>query len=295
MYIYVKELVNDNELKFQKNIPKILKKIIIKLIKVFNIIVIQNIKNDEYIYIVPRISNLKRLRKILNKSKAKKIILSKELKKYSKELGIEENNKIPQYLIYNILKYIENIINTQIELQSIYFLTNVYNSENIQTISNLAENIKSVNVITNKLKEYNRLEKKLYDTGNLIAITNNKRKSLRKSNFIINLDLTNEELGSYNINRNGVIINCANEKITKLSCFEGIIINSIQIKGEENEFGNSFDYIDILTNHILKNNIHDKSINTVKSIEITNLIGNNGIINKKELLNMKKILTNEQK
>lgn len=295
MYIYVKELVNDDELKFQKNIPKIFKKIIIKLIKVFNIIVIQNIKNDEYLYIVPRISNLKRLRKILNKSKAKKIILSKELKKYSKELGIEENNKIPQYLIYNILKYIENIINTQIELQSIYFLTNVYNSENIQTISNLAENIKSVNVITNKLKEYNRLEKKLYYTGNLIAITNNKRKSLRKANFIINLDLTNEELGSYNINRNGVIINCANEKITKLSCFEGIIINSIQIKGEENEFGNSFDYIDILTNHILKNNIHDKSINTVKSIEITNLIGNNGIINKKELLNMKKILTNEQK
>lgn len=295
MYIYVKELVNDDELKFQKNIPKILKKIIIKLIKVFNIIVIQNIKNDEYLYIVPRISNLKRLRKILNKSKAKKIILSKELKKYSKELGIEENNKIPQYLIYNILKYIENIINTQIELQSIYFLTNVYNSENIQTILNLAENIKSVNVITNKLKEYNRLEKKLYYTGNLIAITNNKRKSLRKANFIINLDLTNEELGSYNINRNGVIINCANEKITKLSCFEGIIINSIQIKGEENEFGNSFDYIDILTNHILKNNIHDKSINTVKSIEITNLIGNNGIINKKELLNMKKILTNEQK
>lgn len=290
MYIYVKELVNDDELKFQKNIPKIFKKIIIKLIKVFNIIVIQNIKNDEYLYIVPRISNLKRLRKILNKSKAKKIILSKELKKYSKELGIEENNKIPQYLIYNILKYIENIINTQIELQSIYFLTNVYNSENIQTISNLAENIKSVNVITNKLKEYNRLEKKLYYTGNLIAITNNKRKSLMKANFIINLDLTNEELGSYNINRNGVIINCANEKITKLSCFEGIIINNIQIKGEDNEFGNSFDYIDIL-----KCNIHDKSINTVKSIEITNLIGNNGIINKKELLNMKKILTNEQK
>lgn len=295
MYIYVKELVNDNELKFQKNIPKILKKIIIKLIKVFNIIVIQNIKNDEYIYRVPRISNLKRLRKILNKSKAKKIILSKELKKYSKELGIEENNKIPKYLIYNILKYIENIINTQIELQSIYFLTNVYNSENIQTISNLAENIKSVNVITNKLKEYNRLEKKLYDTGNLIAITNNKRKSLRKANFIINLDLTNEELGSYNINRNSIIINCANEKITKLSCFEGIIINNIQIKGEDNEFGNSFDYIDILTNHILKGNIYDKSINMVKNIQITNLIGNNGIINKKEILNMKKILTNEQK
>lgn len=295
MYIYVKELVNDNELKFQKNIPKILKKIIIKLIKVFNIIVIQNIKNDEYIYRVPRISNLKRLRKILNKSKAKKIILSKELKKYSKELGIEENNKIPKYLIYNILKYIENIIDTQIELQSIYFLTNVYNSENIQTISNLAENIKSVNVITNKLKEYNRLEKKLYDTGNLIAITNNKRKSLRKANFIINLDLTNEELGSYNINRNSIIINCANEKITKLSCFEGIIINNIQIKGEDNEFGNSFDYIDILTNHILKGNIYDKSINMVKNIQITNLIGNNGIINKKEILNMKKILTNEQK
>lgn len=286
MHIYVKELSNDSELKFQKNIPNFLKKIIIKLIKLFNIIVIQNIGNDEYLYIIPKISNLKRIKKVLNKSKAKKVILSKKLKEHSKELGIEKNDKIPQYFIYNILKYIQNITNIPIELQSIYILTNTYNSENIQTIANLAENIKSVNVVTNKLKEYSRLEEKLYDNGNLIAITNNKRKSLKKANFIINLDLTNEELSSYNINRNGVIINCTNEKITKLTCFEGIIINNIQMNCEDNEFGNSFDYIDVLTNHILKYKTYEEGTNIIKNIQITNLIGNNGIIDKSEIIKL---------
>ena len=292
MHIYVKELSNDNELKFQKNIPKFLKCIIIKLIKIFNIIVIQNIKNDEYLYIVPRISNLKKIKKVLKKSKAKKVILSKKLKKYSKELGIEENNKISKYFIYNILKFIQNITNIEIELQSIYFVTNVYNTENIQTITNLAQNIKSVNVVTNKIKDYNRLEKKLYDSGNLIAVTNNKRKSLRKANFIINLDLTNEELNSYSINRNSIIINCANEKISKLACFNGIVINNIQIEDKDNEFENSFDYIDILVNHILKGKTYDEGINIIKNVRIINLVGNNGIIDKKEILNMEKILTN---
>lgn len=292
MHIYVKELSNDNELKFQKNILKFLKCIIIKLIKIFNIIVIQNIKNDEYLYIVPRISNLKKIKKVLKKSKAKKVILSKKLKKYSKELGIEENNKIPKYFIYNILKFIQNITNIEIELQSIYFVTNVYNTENIQTITNLAQNIKSVNVVTNKIKDYNRLEKKLYDSGNLIAVTNNKRKSLRKANFIINLDLTNEELNSYSINRNSIIINCANEKISKLACFNGIVINNIQIEDKDNEFENSFDYIDILVNHIIKGKTYDEGINIIKNVRIINLVGNNGIIDKKEILNMEKILTN---
>lgn len=292
MYIYVKELSNDNELKFQENIPKFIKHIIIKFIKIFNIIVIKKIKEDEYLYIIPRISNLRKIRKVLNKNKANKIILSKELKAYSKELGIEIENKIPKYFIYNILKYIQDIANTQIELQSIYFLTNVYNTENIQTIAVLSENIKSVNVITNKIKEYSKLEENLYDSGNLIAITNNKRKSLKKANFIINLDLNNEEINNYNINRNAVIINCANEKISKIPCFDGIIINNIKIKNEENELSDDFDYIDILVNHIVKNKTYYESMNIVKNIEIINLIGNNGIIDKKEILNIKKNLTN---
>ena len=52
MYIYLKELNNDNELQFQKNIPIFLKKIIIKIIKIFNITVIQNIENNNYLYII---------------------------------------------------------------------------------------------------------------------------------------------------------------------------------------------------------------------------------------------------
>ena len=197
MYIYLKELNNDNELQFQKNIPIFLKKIIIKIIKIFNITVIQNIENNNYLYIIPRISNVGNIKKIIKKSKAKKVILSKKLKKYSKELEIEEDNKIPQYFIYKILKYIQKITQVEIETQSIYFLTNVYNTQNIETITYLVENLKTVNIVTNKIKEYSKLEEKLYNNGNLIAVTNNKKKALRKANFIVNLDLNEEEISKY--------------------------------------------------------------------------------------------------
>lgn len=285
MYIYMKELSNDNELKFQKNTPQFLKKIITKIIKIFNIIVVQNIKENDYVYIIPKICNLKKIKKIIKKSKAKKVILSKKLKKYSKELEVKEDNKIQKYFIYKILKYIQKITKIQIETQSIYFLTNVYNSENIETIFYLVENLRTVNIVTNKIKEYSKLEEKLYNSGNLIALTNNKSKALKKANFIVNLDLNNEEIEKYNINRNAIIINCANEKITKLRCFEGIIINNIQIK-EDTAFGNEFDYIDILESYILKNKKYIECLNAVKDIELINLIGNNGIIDKREMVNI---------
>ncbi len=286
MYIYLKELNNDNELQFQKNIPIFLKKIIIKIIKVFNITVIQNIENNNYLYIIPRISNVGNIKKIIKKSKAKKVILSKKLKKYSKELEIEEDNKIPQYFIYKILKYIQKITQVEIETQSIYFLTNVYNTQNIETITYLVENLKTVNIVTNKIKEYSKLEEKLYNNGNLIAVTNNKKKALRKANFIVNLDLNEEEISKYNINRKSIIINCTNKKISKLKCFEGIIINNIQINNENNILNNYFDYIDILENYELKNKNYKECIKIAEKVKIINLIGNNGIIDTKEMKNV---------
>lgn len=290
MNIYIKELNNDTELKFQKEIPNFLKKAITKIIKIFNIVVVENIKDDDYLYIIPKISNLKKIRKIIKKSKARKVILSKKIKKYSKELGIEENNNLPKYFIYSILKYIQKITNIEIEIQSIYILTNVYNSENVEIIKYLVKNIKSVNVITNRIKEYSRLEEKLYDDGNLIAVTNNKKKSLKNANFIINLDLNNDELLKYNINRKSIIINCASEKISKLRYFEGIIINNVQIKPEYNNiFNDDFDYIDILENYELKYKKYNECIDIIKNINIVNLLGSNGIINIKEILNIIKI------
>lgn len=290
MSIYIKELNNDTELKFQKEIPNFLKKTITKIIKIFNIVVVENIKDDDYLYIIPKISNLKKIRKIIKKSKARKVILSKKIKKYSKELGIEENNNLPKYFIYSILKYIQKITNIEIEIQSIYILTNVYNSENVEIIKYLVKNIKSVNVITNRIKEYSRLEEKLYDDGNLIAVTNNKKKSLKNANFIINLDLNNDELLKYNINRKSIIINCASEKISKLRYFEGIIINNVQIKPEyDNMFNDDFDYIDILENYELKYKKYNECIDIIKNINIVNLLGSNGIINIKEILNIIKI------
>ena len=119
MYIYIKKLKNDEELAQNIDMPKFLKKIVIKLIKFFNIITVKKIDELHYLYIIPK-ENIKIIQKIINKNSKEKIILSKELKKYEKELNLSKKGSKIVFFVYDILKYITNNLNIKIELQNIY-------------------------------------------------------------------------------------------------------------------------------------------------------------------------------
>ena len=109
MYIYIKKLKNDEELAQNIDMPKFIKKIVIKLIKFFNIITVKKIDELHYLYIIPK-ENINIIQKIINKNSKEKIILSKELKKYEKELNLSKKGSKIVFFVYDILKYIANKI-----------------------------------------------------------------------------------------------------------------------------------------------------------------------------------------
>lgn len=296
MYIYIKKLKNDEELAQNIDMPKFLKKIVIKLIKFFNIITVKKIDELHYLYIIPK-ENIKIMQKIINRNSKERIILSKELKKYEKELNLSKKGSQMRFFIYDILKYITNKINIKIELQNLYILANQYNKENIEIIKYLSNKVKTINIVTNSIGKYSKLEEKLYnEEGILITITNNKNKGLKRANFIINLDFDNEAIKDYNMNMNSIIINCANNKIDVLRYFQGMIINDIEIKIEELEENKDlykeFDKTEIYNSFQNEKERYIETINKIKKdkVEIVSLVGMSGNIDVKELVNIRKNL-----
>lgn len=280
MYIYIKKLRKDKELTENIDIPLFLKKIIIKFIKIFNIITVKKIDETHYLYIIPK-ENIKKIQKIINKNIREKVILSKELKKYENEINLKSDKKI-KYFINEILEYIMKKSKKELQLQNLYILVNEYNEKNLNIIMNLIDKVKTVNIVTESVKKYNILEEKIYNNqGILITVSNNKNKALKRAELIINLDYNNEYIKAYKINRTATIINCNNEKI-QMPYFQGVIINNVEIDIEEKEeyqaIYEEFEKIDIYTSY--KNATKGEE----KQIKILNMIGNNGIINEKEFV-----------
>jgi hypothetical protein len=77
----------------------------------------------------------------------------------------------------------------------------------------------------------------MLENGIIITITNNKKKSLMKSQIIINVDFPKELIDRYRINEYATIINIKEKLKIKQKRFEGRIINDYEIKLKNNYFG----------------------------------------------------------
>ena len=168
-----------------------------------------------------------------------------------------------------------------------YILANNFQEKNINLIRNLAPKVRTVNIVTKEIEKYKIIEEMLQESGVPIVITNNKKKSLKKSKIIINLDFSQEELSEYIIFRNAVIINLTQEKLTKLKGFCGITIRDIDLNLNNEQ-------IEFIKQNYLENfrqiEIYESLpalIRTIDNPEVSKLYGNNGEISNKELENIK--------
>ena len=287
--IYIKEL--DNKLIKYENEPKLLKKIIYRIINVFNIIQVEEIENNRKIYLIPNINKInvyKRINKKLLKEETKtqkvQVVLSKEIEKYKDKFlnyKIIDGENIFTGSIENIIEKV--IGDNRLELQDIYVTTNYYIDNNINIIKNLSAKVKSINIVTKEIEKYKILEEIMQEKGIVVSVSNNKKKSLKKSKIIINLDFTEEKLNEYILNRNAIIVNIKKNRMTKLKNFEGIIIKEIDIELDKKEKSfkrenrlDNFKNVEIYES--LKNRTYRKD-----EINISRLYGNNGEILEKEL------------
>lgn len=313
--IYLKELNNyDEVLKKEYNrIPLFIKKIIFILKNMFNIVTKKNIEGYN-IWVLPirekyrddKIRNIIRKKlKIDNNT----YVISKELSnsnickimnEYSLEYITEEKAK--KVLIIPVLQYISKLQKKDINSLDISILINDNSEINLLLIEEISKIVKSIKIVSLNIYKFRKLEEKLYnDEGIAIQFSNSYKKSLEKSNIIINFNFNEIEINEYNIYNNAIIINCYKDNIKiKSRLFEGIVINSYDITLDK-ELMQKFKDINIYYNYkniILYATLLEKDKNIIISyknndeecVRIKNLIGNNGVINKKEFKNMLKKL-----
>lgn len=312
--IYLKELNSYDEIlkKEYKNFPMFFKKIIFLFKNLFNIVTKKNIEGNN-IWILPikekytddKIRNIIRKKlKIDNNT----YVISKELSngnickimnEYSLEYITEEKAK--KVLIIPVLQYISKLQKKDINSLDISILVNDNSEINLLLIEEISKIVKSIKIVSLNIYKFRKLEEKLYnDEGIAIQFSNSYKKSLEKSNIIINFDFNEIEINEYNIYNNAIIINCYKDNIKiKSRLFEGIVINSYDITIDK-ELMQKFKDINIYYNYkniiLYATLLKDRNIiisyqnNDEECVRIKNLIGNNGVINKKEFKNMLKKL-----
>ena len=175
--------------------------------------------------------------KVIGKiSNSKKIVLSKKMKKeekyinYLNEYGIEiaDGRWLFEILLTDIVNYI--VEKQKIERVNISVLINDLTDKEFENIKLLAQKYTTINIVTNHIEKFRKLEQQLQEKGIIATITNNKKKSLMKSQIIINIDFPKELINKYRINESATIVNVKSPiKITQKR-FNGVTVNDYEIE-----------------------------------------------------------------
>lgn len=121
---------------------------------------------------------------------------------------IKENENSKAIYCTFIIEILNNIIkikNEQAEEQSIYFLTN--NEVDAKLLKNFKKQYKMIYIVTENIEKLKKLEDRAEENLEMLAVLNNKRKSLARAKYIINFDFNRENINQYNINRTAVLLN----------------------------------------------------------------------------------------
>lgn len=180
-----------------------------------------------------------KIKRILNKTGCKKICISKKIKPNKQFIENIKNNQIEivcgkwlyMILTNEILEYIlkkENMEKSKTTIAIV--INNIDNECMFENIRKIIREYKNVNIVTNKIVNFKKIEEQFEKEGILINVSNNKKKAFLRSDIILNIDFSNEQINQYNIPEKAIIVSeNANIKINKKR-FNGICINDYEIK-----------------------------------------------------------------
>lgn len=208
--------------------------------------------NEGYVFKLPKY-NKKQEKKILDKviKKAKKLginalVFSKDLCNEEKELRekfaqenmdihIIDGKKVMEYSHLKTFEYILKLQNCNMKQEDIYIMFNDDRRTDVEFLSEYIEGFKTVNVITSDIERFKKIQDMLYERENiLISVSNNRKKSLKKAKYILNYNLSEEELKRYKMNRNAIIVSIQSNIQTGIKGFDGILVNNIEVDISDN-------------------------------------------------------------
>lgn len=251
---------------------------------------------------------VKKLIKYIQKLKIDTLVFSKDLENLKKEIcdldyvRIINGRKLMEYMEYNIFEYILEKQNNKIKEEDIYIVFKKDKNLDLNFLKIFIENFRMTNVVTNDVERLKNVQDNLIENDNiLISVSNNKKKALKRAKYILNVNLTKEELQKYKINRNAIIVNIKEEvKYNDLS-FEGVNVNNIELSLPDEyieryeELGAKFDKTEFYESILLNDGLEKASIEEIENrinkdnVQIVGILGNNGEISDKELQKIHKI------
>lgn len=251
---------------------------------------------------------IKKIIRYIQKLKIDTLVFSKGLENLKKEIcnldyiRIINGRKLMEYMEYNIFEYILEKQNSKIKEEDIYIVFKKDNNLDLNFLKIFIENFRMTNVVTNDVEKLKNVQNNLIENDNiLISVSNNKNKALKRAKYILNVNLTKEELQKYKINRNAIIVNIKEEvKYNDLS-FEGINVNNIKLTLPDEyieryeELGEEFNKTEFYESILLSDGLEKASIEEVENrirkdnAQVVGILGNNGEISDKELQKNHKI------
>lgn len=271
-----------------------------KILQIFNIIKLQGNRiilpiNNQRLTLHQINKLAKKTNYILKNANSNKVVISKEIQKHEQYINflntynieIVDGRWIFEVMANEVLEYIINLKKIKKQETQISILVNNLSEMSIENIKMLVKEYKRVNIITNHIEKLRKIEKHILDEyGILITVANNKKKSLLKSEIILNIDFPNELINKYNIYDNAIIININGNIKIKKKRFNGIVINDYEIALRKINDYNIEKTEKFKTKEIYEAEFYKKqNIKSIREkikkdgVKIEYLIGNNGIIN----------------
>lgn len=176
--------------------------------------------------------------KLLNKTHCKKLILSKQLqereifcnKLYTYGFEIINGRWLFSVLSSKVLQYVVDTYKIVEEKAKISVLVNDVTDIVLENIKNIAKKYQRINIVTNHIEKFKKIEEQLLDEyGVMMTLNNNKKKSLTKTDIILNFDFPQELINKYRIAEKAIIINFKGNVKIKQKRFEGKIFNDYDI------------------------------------------------------------------
>ena len=183
--------------------------------------------------------NAQRLVNKLLQNDVNNVVIDKELITCEKlinllkvsDIKIFDGKWLAKYLALDILEYIvskKQIVKAETEIA---ITANEITDLLIEMIKILSKQYKKLTIVTNHIEKLRKIEKEVREKeGILIILSNNKNKSLLKSQIIINMDFNKELINQYKIFEEAIIINVEeNIKIESIR-FNGIVVNDYEVE-----------------------------------------------------------------
>ena len=180
----------------------------------------------------------KKTKRILDKTNCNKLILSKTIKihenyknyLYTYNFDIVEGKKLFEILSNLVLDYIVKKKNIKKEETQVSILVNNLTEDMLNNIKQIVRDYKRVNIVTNHIQKFKKIEEQILEKeGILIYVTNNKKKSLLKSDIILNVDFPTELLNQYKIYEQAIIVNILGNVKINTKRFNGIMLENYEI------------------------------------------------------------------